>query len=126
MFTVTVIGLIPLTSDSTSVLNRLQAITVVLVSAAINLGCFTFLHLSAGIRTATGSIDTTAVLDGLYFSIVTFTTLGYGDLQPAPDGRIYAALQALTGYMHLGLIIGRGVNGFTPSTRKNGIHDKRR
>lgn len=126
MFAVTVIGLVPVTSGSTAVLNRLQAITVVMASAAINLGCFTFLHLSAGIRIATGSIDTTAILDGLYFSIVTFTTLGYGDLQPAPDGRIYAALQALTGYMHLGLIIGLGVNGFTPSTRRNGIHDKRR
>ncbi|WP_170576350.1 potassium channel family protein [Ruegeria atlantica] len=42
----------------------------------------------------------------LYFSIVTFTTLGYGDMQPIPGMRIIAALEAVLGYLFLGLAVG--------------------
>ncbi len=42
----------------------------------------------------------------LYFSIVTLTTLGYGDVTPASDIRLIAAIQALLGYLNLGLIVG--------------------
>jgi hypothetical protein len=45
------------------------------------------------------------VPNALYFSIVTFTTLGYGDMQPIPKMRIVAASQALVGYAYLGLIV---------------------
>lgn len=39
-----------------------------------------------------------AVLDGLYFSVVTFATLGLGDVHPAGDlGRFVAASEGLTG-----------------------------
>ena len=40
--------------------------------------------------------------EALYFSIVTFTTLGYGDFQPAPSVRLLASLQAVLGYIALG------------------------
>ena len=82
--------------------------------------------VAASTRTEIGAIEPSAILDELYFSIVTFTTPGYGDLHSVPDGRIYAALKALTGYIYLGLIIGLSVNGFTPSTRKNGIQGQMR
>lgn len=42
--------------------------------------------------------------DSLYFSIVTITTLGYGDLTPLTDtGKAIAALEALAGIVLLGL-----------------------
>ncbi|WP_193727775.1 potassium channel family protein [Paraburkholderia franconis] len=41
----------------------------------------------------------------LYFSIITFTTVGYGDFRPTPDGRMIAATEALTGYVFLGVFI---------------------
>jgi hypothetical protein len=41
-----------------------------------------------------------------YFSVVTWTTLGYGDFQPLPDFRLLAAFQALVGYVFLGVIVG--------------------
>jgi hypothetical protein len=41
----------------------------------------------------------------LYFSIVTFTTLGYGDYRPTLDGRMVSATEALTGYVFLGVFI---------------------
>lgn len=43
--------------------------------------------------------------DSLYFSIVTFTTLGYGDLTPHTDIRFFAGIEALLGYIMLGLLI---------------------
>lgn len=44
--------------------------------------------------------------DALYFSVVTWTTLGYGDFKPLPDYRLFAALEALLGYVYMGLIVG--------------------
>jgi len=43
--------------------------------------------------------------DGLYFSVVTLTTLGYGDFQPKPALRLVAAGQAVLGYVYLGMIV---------------------
>lgn len=39
----------------------------------------------------------------LYFSVVTFSTLGYGDISPCPPTRPFAAAHALIGNVHLGL-----------------------
>jgi hypothetical protein len=41
----------------------------------------------------------------LYFSAVTFTTLGYGDFQPTEYIRILAAFEAFMGYLFLGALI---------------------
>jgi hypothetical protein len=40
-----------------------------------------------------------------YFSVVTFTTLGYGDFYPSPEARFYAASEAIMGYLALALFI---------------------
>lgn len=40
----------------------------------------------------------------VYYSVVTFTTLGYGDFYPQGIGRALAGMQALTGYIVLGLL----------------------
>jgi len=41
----------------------------------------------------------------LYFSVVTFTTVGYGDFRPAIGSRPVAALEAITGYVYFGLFV---------------------
>jgi len=45
-------------------------------------------------------------VDSYYFSIVTFTTLGYGDIAPINNLRIWYALEALVGYMFFGVVVG--------------------
>lgn len=45
-------------------------------------------------------------LDYLYFSIVTFSTLGYGDFRPGEALRIPASMLAVAGNIHLGLLAG--------------------
>jgi Ion channel len=45
-------------------------------------------------------------LTSLYFSVVTWTTLGYGDIRPSLETRLVAASEALLGYVWMGLFIG--------------------
>jgi len=44
-------------------------------------------------------------LTALYFSIVTWTTLGYGDVTPAGFGRVVVSIEVLTGYILSALLI---------------------
>ncbi len=46
-----------------------------------------------------------APFDYLYFSVVTFTTLGYGDFRPTEASRVFAAMEALLGYVILGIFV---------------------
>lgn len=42
----------------------------------------------------------------IYFSIVTWTTLGYGDFHPIKETQIFAGLEAILGYIYMGLFVG--------------------
>jgi Ion channel len=41
--------------------------------------------------------------DAIYFSIVTYTTVGYGDVTVTQDFRVFAAMAAVTGLLNFGL-----------------------
>lgn len=41
-----------------------------------------------------------------YFSVVTFTTLGYGDYLPTDNAQIIAVIEALFGYGYFALLVG--------------------
>lgn len=43
--------------------------------------------------------------DALYYSVVTWTSLGYADLVPTEEMRVVTAVQAITGYLYLGLLV---------------------
>jgi voltage-gated potassium channel Kch len=49
----------------------------------------------------------------LYFSMVTLTTLGYGDVVPVtPAARIFAALEAVTGVLYIAITVARLVAAY--------------
>ena len=50
--------------------------------------------------------------DCLYFSVMTWTTVGYGDFKPAPSTRGLAACEAIAGYLVMTLIIALFVKYF--------------
>lgn len=54
--------------------------------------------------------------DAVYFSIVTSTTLGSGDFLPTEAARPIAALQALVGYLILGILVSTGFHVIAPHT----------
>lgn len=58
------------------------------------------------VRTENGDVFYPSFSDALYFSIVTFTTLGYGDLVPREEYRLLSAFQAIFGYVYFALAIG--------------------
>ena len=44
----------------------------------------------------------------IYFSVITITTVGFGDLHPLAEGlsRAITSIEALSGYLILGLLVG--------------------
>jgi hypothetical protein len=53
--------------------------------------------------------------DYLYFSFVTLTTLGYGDISPSGNFvRIWAVMEAVVGVLYLALLIARLVSLYRP------------
>ncbi len=106
-----------------------MAFGMVLASSALLIATFSLFYTEVGIlcagavcpdpdgRAAVCVSDCTGVSAGpviavhdrvaaFYFSVVTFTTLGYGDFQPLPEYRLVAAAQAVLGYVVLGLVVG--------------------
>ncbi|EEX09213.1 Ion transport 2 domain protein [Ruegeria lacuscaerulensis ITI-1157] len=59
--------------------------------------------------------------DVLYFSYVTFTTVGFGDLRPIGVCRALAVAEAITGYILLGLFVAAAV-GLYDRTRRTRRH----
>ena len=60
--------------------------------------------------------------EALYYSIVTFTTLGYGDMQPRGILRFMACLETFVGYLVLG-ILASTVSDFVQQWAKREVSD---
>jgi hypothetical protein len=84
---------------------------------AVFLHSFVLMVVFAGIYFGHGLLydlkDAKTQLDragALYFSIVTWTTVGYGDFSPMRDIRLIAAFEALIGYLFFGVAVGLGTH----------------
>jgi hypothetical protein len=63
------------------------------------------------LQTAAGSTNRPS--DLLYFSLVTLTTLGYGDILPASgEVRMLAALEAITGVLYVAITVALLVSAY--------------
>jgi len=63
--------------------------------------CAGLLHVHNGIA----GLESPSPWTALYFSAVTFTTLGYGDFEPTPDMRWLAGLEAFAGAALMALFV---------------------
>lgn len=74
------------------------------------LGYFALIYMAFGVVTpdsnnVSGQLDW---LDAYYFSVVTWTTLGYGDFRPANAvTKIFVIIEVLLGYIYMGVFIGK-------------------
>lgn len=69
------------------------------------------------VKTGSGEVFFPLWSDALYFSVVTFATLGYGDMAPREEYRLVAAFQAIYGYVFLGAFVGTLVTAFSAAPR---------
>ncbi|MDY4842293.1 MAG: ion channel [Alphaproteobacteria bacterium] len=93
-------------------------INLIISFSVINLSLNT-LHNDLGWKPAFNFGDGfAAVIDAFYFSVITITTVGYGNIVPQTLlSRFVVALECLTGYIILGIMIGIITRGIT--TRKD-------
>ena len=69
--------------------------------AAVVVGHTIPVWLWAAAFLAVGALPTLA--DAIYFSLVTYTTVGYGDVTVGPETRIFGAMASVTGVLNFGL-----------------------
>lgn len=91
-------------------------LALVLGEVALLVVSFAAVYMSLGILDNTQG-KTTVIHDfwlSAYYSVVTFTTLGYGDYYPVGIGRALAAIEAFVGYVVLGLIASSAASVISP------------
>lgn len=81
-------------------------------------GCFLILAFSSVYRTSGIDPDTSA-LNHIYFSAVTFSTLGFGDYSPLGYGKAFAAIEAMIGNLHLGIMVATLFQGLQNQSSDN-------
>ena len=83
-----------------------RPVRVLIASAIIILFCAFFYWDAGSLDSRTHDVEN-SFMQGLYFSTITFTTLGYGDLYPANDNisRIVAMTEAVSGGCMMALFV---------------------
>ena len=80
-----------------------------------------FITLIVVLGQIAGRIERWPPLSALYWSFITATTVGYGDMRPASRGtRIVAVLIALCGLVLFGIIVAIAVQATTHSVQLHG------
>lgn len=91
----------------------LWGFVVYLVNVIVLIFCFSIIYTQTGILNHNGE-SFHDIGSAFYFSVVTWTTLGYGDLYPPEPARFWVIIEALSGYIHMGILVGlmfRLING---------------
>jgi Ion channel len=90
------------------------------VHAALLIIIYALIFKRMGLLLGSAKVEDPA--DFLYFSIITWTTVGFGDIVPTPSSRMFAASEALCGYVYMGLylaIVLQVLAGYTKSNTTN-------
>ncbi|MBW9216566.1 potassium channel family protein [Mumia sp. zg.B53] len=115
--TITTIGVHVLRDPSLDVHIVLGVIAVYVLLGIAFAGTYSVVGIVQGGFFAQGGADDDAV-NYFYFSLITITTTGFGDLSPVTDtGKILAALEALIGQVYLVTVVALAVSGVTRRRR---------
>jgi len=83
-----------------------KTLVVMLGHAAAMIFIFALIYEGFGLLKGGSPLAEPTWPTAVYFSIVTWTTLGYGDFTPAPQIALVAAGQAIAGYVFFGIFVG--------------------
>lgn len=78
--------------------------TSAIVIIVVAISAFACLHMISGIHAGDGNVVTDQ-WDYLYFSAISFTTVGYGDFAPCVSGRFAAAIEGVFGIIMMPLLV---------------------
>ncbi|MGB0844002.1 MAG: ion channel [Alphaproteobacteria bacterium] len=104
LYFVWVVVRVLLIRSKTFIVNPRRLFFDCLISTLFTIVAFSFVYRAFGIIGPDGIAP--SILDYLYFSAVTFSTLGFGDFRPETASRLFAGSQAILGNLHLGIIVG--------------------
>ncbi|MEO0635251.1 MAG: potassium channel family protein [Pseudomonadota bacterium] len=107
--------------------NPIRLVSDILISGLFAIAAFSLAYRIWGIVDTLDATAAVASTDALYFSAVTFSTLGFGDFRPAESMRLVASFQALIGNLHLGLLAGAVFYALSIQNAKrdeNGLNEK--
>jgi hypothetical protein len=69
---------------------------------------FSLVYYAVGIvDTSSGEVIKHDWLNSIYFSVITWTTLGYGDFKPFEELKVWVMIEALMGYLFMALIVAK-------------------
>ena len=101
-----------------------QEFSIACLAGILNIIIFSIIYYMYGVEGVDdkGKIITIEndMWTSLYFSIVTWTTLGYGDFKPTVDLRLVAALEALLGYLYMSILVGIFINSMRINVKPQG------
>jgi hypothetical protein len=84
---------------------RFYGLFVTFVGILCGIFSFASLYETLGIKDSGNGQAIYDRVSCLYFSIASWTTLGYGDVFPTLEGRLYAASESLVGYVAMALLM---------------------
>ena len=75
-------------------------LALLFLHVCVTITSFALHYMASGVIGPNGDISS-SFYDSIYFSITTFTTLGYGDFQPLPARRLSTSSEALIGMLSM-------------------------
>lgn len=98
-----------------------NAIAAILIQALLLILIFASIYSGHGYEYG-GALETPpepSMWQAIYFSLVTWTTLGYGDYQPSLELQMLAGMQAVLGIVFFGLAVGLVATKIAQKERAN-------
>ena len=90
-----------------------------IISTILMIVSFAFLYSSTGVGVEVNGrmYPEYDMRSCIYFSVITWTSLGYGDIFPLEPSRLWVMIEVFFGSLHMGLLIGLATHYFSRKSK---------